>query len=125
MPTRSLNSSVLKWPDREAVESAARRWAEREASRRPNLLRLGYFGSYARGNWGVGSDLDLIAILRTSDVPREQRALDWDLTALPVPAELLVYTESEWRDMAQQAGRFARMLQSDTVWIFPLEAERR
>ena len=31
-------------------------WAAREAPRHAGLRRLGYFGSYARGDWGVGSD---------------------------------------------------------------------
>lgn len=118
MPTRSLNSSVLKWPDRSTVEAAARRWAAGEAGRRPELVRLGYFGSYARGDWGVGSDLDLVAIVSASDSPFARRSLTWDLSGLPVPADLLVYTDTEWRGLIDQGSRFARMLQSDVVWVF-------
>jgi predicted nucleotidyltransferase len=35
----------------------------------PEVVRVGYFGSYARGDWGVGSDLDLIIIVDRSDEP--------------------------------------------------------
>lgn len=119
MPVRSLNSSVLVWPDRLQVDRAVRLWAERIAKAKPELVRLGYFGSYARGDWGVGSDLDLVAIVASVDRPFERRALDWDLNALPVPAEILVYTEAEWLAVLTQASRFARILASEVVWLVP------
>lgn len=96
-----------------------RLWAQREAERRPALLRLGYFGSYARSDWGVGSDLDLVAVVREADRPFERRGLDWDLNALPVPAELLVYTEAEWTLHMRRDERFATALKRETVWVYP------
>ena len=118
MPVRSLNSSVLKWPDRMTVDRAARSWAEQEAGRHPELLRLGYFGSYARGDAGVGSDLDLIAIVDRTAETFERRSIEWDLNALPVPAELIVYTLKEWKRLREQGSKFARMLNSQVVWIY-------
>lgn len=119
MPVRSLHSSVLKWPDRETVDRGVRAWAVPEAARHPGLLRLGYFGSYARGDWGVGSDLDLVAIVRGSNEPFMVRASSYDLNRLPVPAELLVYTDREWRLLAETSPRFARTLLQETVWVYP------
>jgi predicted nucleotidyltransferase len=84
---------------------------------RPGLEALGYFGSYARGDWGVGSDLDLIAILERSDEPFECRPLSWDLTDLPVPAEILVYTRYEWTRQLERGNRFARVLRDEVVWL--------
>ena len=117
MPVRSLHTSVLRWPDRREVERGVAEWAAREAPRHPGLLRLGYFGSYARGEAGVGSDLDLIAVVESSPEPFERRALAWDLNTLPVPAELLVYTRPEWERLQQQGGRFARTLQQEARWL--------
>jgi len=116
MPVRSLTSLVFAWPDASSVDRAARRWAE-AAAHRPGIVRIGYFGSYARGDWGVGSDLDLVIVVERSDVPFERRACAWDLTALPVPAEALVYTTEEWRSLA--GTRFGRTLASECVWIYP------
>ena len=59
---------------------------------------------------GVGSDIDLIAVVADSNEPFERRPLAWDLTTLPVPAEVLVYTEQEWRQLEKQDSRFARTL---------------
>src|SRR5438132_2078201 len=77
MPVRSLNSSVLVWPNRAQVDEAVRRWARASGALHPGVRRLGYFGSYARGDWGVGSDLDLVAVVDESDEPCERRALSW------------------------------------------------
>ena len=117
MPVRSLRSSVLKWPDRQAVEQALATWAAREQLRHPGLVRLGWFGSYARGDAGVGSDLDLVAVVESSVEPFERRALAWDLSSLPVPAEILVYTRDEWQRLEQEGGRFARTLRRDARWL--------
>jgi predicted nucleotidyltransferase len=93
-----------------------RRWAERGASQRADVLCIGYFGSYARGDWGVGSDLDLVVLLTDSAVPFERRAAEWDLSELPVPADLLIYTEDEWRSLGSETG-FLRAIEEETVWL--------
>ena len=69
MPVRSLNSPVLKWPDAQTVVQALEGWAEKVTRDRPEVVRIGFFGSYARGDWGVGSDLDLLFIVAESDQP--------------------------------------------------------
>lgn len=117
MPVRSLSSSVLRWPEKSLVLRSLEEWAREARRRHPLLLKLGYFGSYARGDAGVGSDLDLMAIVSESDVPFERRPLDWDLLALPVPAQILVYTAGEWQALGSSGVRFARVLQEETVWI--------
>jgi predicted nucleotidyltransferase len=93
------------------------RLAERESRARPELIRLGFFGSYANGTWGVGSDLDLVAVVAESKEPFERRALSWNLNDLPVPAELLIYTSAEWERLIERGGRFAEMLRRDAVWL--------
>jgi len=117
MPVRSLRSSALEWPDRQAVEQALAARAARERLSHPGLVRLGWFGSYARGDAGVGSDLDLVAVVESSAEPFERRALAWDLSQLPVPAEILVYTRDEWQRLEREDGRFARTLRSDARWL--------
>lgn len=122
MPVRSLSSSVFKWPDQKSVDKAVRGWAAAEAGRHSELIRAGYFGSYARADWGVGSDLDLVVIVTHAREPRERRSLGWDLSELPVPAELIVYTEEEWHKLQRAVSRFARVLAEETVWVYSREA---
>ena len=83
------------------------------------VVRLGYFGSYARGDAGVGSDLDLIAVIEHTPEPFIGRAVSWELEDLPVPAEILVYTREEWQALSARGGRFADTLRRESVWIHP------
>lgn len=122
MPVRSLSSSVITWPDAVEVEEAVRRWAREAAARHPQAVKIGYFGSYATGNWGVGSDVDLIAIVRQADRPFAERALSWNTLDLPVPADLLVYTEDAWASMTKE-GR--RITEQPIVWVYRRDIERQ
>lgn len=116
MPVRSLNSSVIVWPDARTVDRAVRRWARKLALKRPEVLRIGYFGSYARGDWGVGSDLDLVIVVERAELPFVRRAVQWDTSELPVPADVLVYERGEWEKVKE--GRFARTLQEEVIWVY-------
>jgi predicted nucleotidyltransferase len=126
MPVRLLTSSVLKWADKETVDGALRRWAEkvvqdeqisdRRVRGSRNVLKIGYFGSYARGDWGVGSDLDLIIIVKSSRQPFERRSVEWNVTELPVPADVLVYTEEEWQSLSTRLSH--QTVVQEAVWVY-------
>jgi len=99
------------------VIEALKLWAIKTKAGHPELQKLGYFGSYAVGNWGVGSDLDIIAILGASSKPFEKRLLSWDLSELPVPADLLMYTSAEWHKLELENNRFWQTIQREIVWL--------
>jgi len=117
MPVRSLSSSVIRWPDKKAVDEAVRNWAETAAGERREVVRIGYFGSYARDDWGVGSDLDIVIVVEDAPEPFQRRAAKWDATTLPVPADLLIYTEHEW-DAIDPQSRFGKVIKNETVWAY-------
>jgi uncharacterized protein len=73
------------------------------------VLAIGLFGSLARGDWGVGSDVDLIVI---SEAP----ALDLDTSALPVAADVLLRSPADWTALPIDNPNGAA-LQRETVWI--------
>ncbi|MCL6472929.1 MAG: nucleotidyltransferase domain-containing protein [Firmicutes bacterium] len=116
MPVRSLRSCVLKWPDLQTVDQAVRLWAKRMAQKRKDIKGIGCFGSYARGDWGVGSDLDLLIIVGKSEQPFVKRAAEFDVTDLPVPTDVLVYTEKEWQGLDKQ-GKFCQTLKREAIWV--------
>ena len=118
MPVRSSRSSVMRWPDREAVDQAVRAWVTALVNREPGVVAAGYFGSYARGDHGPGSDLDLVVLLRDTPLPPERRTLAWDLETLPVPAEALVYTLSEWQHLQDSSPKLYHTLVDETVWVY-------
>ena len=124
MPVRSSRSPVLKWPDAKTVDRAVRRWAKKAARSHANVQRIGYFGSYARGDWGVGSDLDLIVVVQDSDRSFEHRGTGWRSEVLPVPADLLIYTEAEFSKLKTR-GRFGKVLADGVVWVYEAGDKRR
>ena len=116
MPVRLLNSPVLKWPDDQAVKAALHSWVEGIKKERSDVVRIGYLGSYARGDWGVGSDLDLLIVVEKSNLPFENRGTQWDTTDFPVPVDIFVYTLAEFNKLFQK-GRFGRALQRELKWV--------
>jgi hypothetical protein len=68
--------------------------------------------------------MDLVAIVGSCPVPFELRALDWDTLALPVPAELFVYTQDEWERMGAADSAFVRVVEQEAVWLFVRDGGR-
>lgn len=118
MPVRSLNSHGLRWPKAEVVVEAARNWAAARAGTCKHIIRVGYFGSYARGDWGVGSDLDLVIVIDETSRPFHERPLEFESPRLPVPAEMLVYTAAEWDKLMYASTRFSNMLKNEARWLY-------
>jgi hypothetical protein len=75
------------------------------------------FGSYGRGNAGVGSDLDLVLILEVCALPIWERLRRWDTGSLPLACDLLVYSLQEWQTLPQWNPRLAHALLHDTRWL--------
>ncbi|MEB3167825.1 MAG: nucleotidyltransferase domain-containing protein [Synechococcaceae cyanobacterium] len=51
-----MRQSLLRWPEPEQVLNQVRLCAVQVAAEYPGLERVGLFGSYGRGDAGVGSD---------------------------------------------------------------------
>jgi predicted nucleotidyltransferase len=128
MPAGSSNSFVHTWPSREVVDAAAREWAERVSRERGDVAAVGYVGSYARGDWGHGSDLDLIVIVDGDLPPVGERGRAWDTASLPVPTDLILYSQDEWRNHLDRSPRWRRTVANEAVWLLgnpavPLSAD--
>jgi predicted nucleotidyltransferase len=118
MPVRSSSSHVLTWPRPDEVREAARAWGASLKASRTDVVRVGYFGSYARGDWGVGSDLDLVVVLTECGEPPLRRGLAFDTIAgFPVPVDLLVYTQDEWSRLEAEKAPFVRRLNAEVAWV--------
>ena len=115
MPVTSSRSSIKRWPSAESVLEGARRWALALLDAEPGVREVGVLGSYVRGEAGFGSDLDLV-VVRADATPRPG-LLGADVDALPVPADVLHYTESSFADVLALGGRMATVLQGEVVWL--------
>jgi predicted nucleotidyltransferase len=117
MPVKSLSLPVLVWPNAETVDRAVREWVKETLISNQNVIRAGYYGSYARGDWGVGSDLDLIIIIEVTNEPFERRAATLNTTSLPVPVDILIYTKQEWQKLENEQ-RFVKQINQEVIWIY-------
>ncbi|MBI4527386.1 MAG: nucleotidyltransferase domain-containing protein [Deltaproteobacteria bacterium] len=119
----SALTELISEPDAEAVEAALHQWVRRAVANRKGVVRVGYFGSYARGDSEVGSDLDLLIVVENSSQPFERRSVDWDTTEPPVPVDALVYTRDEWDSLSKE-GRFHQTLAREIVWVYERQKPR-
>jgi len=71
------------------------------------------------------SAANLIAIVSEAARPLVERALDWDLSALPVPAEILIYTDAEWTQMREQGQRLPREIDAHCRWLLATDTAAR
>jgi len=117
MPVRSLSSAILRWPDRKRVIASARKWARKVRKKHPEILRIGIVGSCARGDWGVGSDLDIVIEVSESNEPFGHRLLNLDTSEIPVPTGVLVYTKGEMEKMRGEGHRFVLEAERNGIWI--------
>ena len=115
MPVRSLTSVVFRWPDRETVLAAARRWASALRKNEPSVRQVLCIGSYARGDWGVGSDVDLIVLLADCELSPAQRYEKLYPSGLPVQADLWVYTSAQWDLLRARARHLWRRIQHEAI----------
>lgn len=62
--------------------------------------RVWLFGSQARGDAGIDSDIDLLAVIPDSPVSRYQRAVAArrELADFNVPMDIVVMTHDEWEN---------------------------
>jgi uncharacterized protein len=115
MPVTSSRSSIKRWPNAESVLHTTAAWAQQLAAVAPSVVAVGCFGSYARGEAGVGSDIDLL-VVRRDDAPFPH-LLGADVDALPVPADILHYTETELAALLVRGGRMARVVRDEALWF--------
>ena len=90
-------------------------WARDLRARRLEVVRVFCTGSAARGDYGVGSDIDVVVIVaRAPDSPVERRRL-YEPEALPVPADLWVYTTDEWDSLARHSPHLRAKLERERL----------
>ena len=109
--------TVFRAIERDRVLAAVTRWALTVKQARPGVRRIGLFGSYARDEHAPGSDVDLLIIVGRS--PHRLwylRSADFDTAALPLGADVFVYTEAEAARMQRDSPWFQHVLK-EAIWL--------
>jgi hypothetical protein len=129
MPVRLLTQSLLRWPEPEVVLEAVQHWAGLQSQRCPSLEKVGVYGSYGRGDAGVGSDLDLLLIDADAAGTQSSRFRRWPFEELPLSCDALVLTPVELDQLLDPclvedpaAAAMAHALRSECRWIWQRQA---
>jgi hypothetical protein len=64
-----------------------------------------------------------VAVIRGEKLDAEQRHRGWPTQELPVPVDLLVYTQAEWARLDDQS-RFYQTLLREGIWLYDAEEKR-
>jgi predicted nucleotidyltransferase len=113
------NSAGPRFADRDKVFDLARKTARQIADQNPEVLKILLFGSFARGDYGLRSDLDLLIVLRASDEAAHER-LSRFLAYTPMyPTDMLVYTNEELRTRISGGDAFLARALRESIQIWP------
>ena len=114
-----LHSAGPRFADREELLSLARTAALRIASRGKNVLKVILFGSLARGDFGVRSDLDLLIILGSSEKSYRERLGDFLADIPPYPTDVFPLTAAELQARLASGDPFFRRALEEGIQLYP------
>jgi predicted nucleotidyltransferase len=105
--------------DRQGVVERLRERARRLLHQRPDVVEVRLFGSLASGGGRPGSDADLFVVVRDGAPPLLDRIQDLTryFSGVGIGCDLIVYTESERRALAERDGPFAHAVLRASVTL--------
>lgn len=113
---KSYNSVIVYSMDKSRIWAALEELVE-DLGARSEVLAVILFGSLVRGDFGVGSDVDILILLDHSDQPFLERLPLYRPQRFPVDIDVFPYTLAEWHQgisLARQALQEGR-----TLWQRP------
>jgi hypothetical protein len=100
------------------VLEAARTWAEQLRRDYQEVVRVGYFGSYARGDYVPGSDLDVLIELSRSDLPHwRDCAVRYRPDSFPVGMDVFAHTSAELAALRAAGAAFVKTIDAEIRWL--------
>ena len=104
-------------PAREVL-AAAKAWVERLTRGHPAVVRVGYFGSYARDDYVPGSDFDVLIEVSSCTTPRQPDRPDpYRPDSFPVGLEIFVYPSDELARMRADGRSFIAAIDREVRWL--------
>jgi len=90
-----LSSVLVKSVDPAKVRRSVDEYARRLFAEHPEVEEVVVFGSFAKGNYAPGSDVDILIVLSDSARPFRDRIPELLPGAFPVGLDLFPYTRAE------------------------------
>jgi predicted nucleotidyltransferase len=119
MPSPFFPSQRPDYRDRSAVRSELEDLAARVRERRPGIEEVILFGSYATGQAGYFSDLDLLVILSQDDRRPLDRVAEFLLLfrESPLPTDVFVFTRAEIEARLEASDPFITRVMREGVRV--------
>jgi len=116
MHGKSSNSVRVIFADKEKVLRGLRECATKLKGR-PEVEKVGLFGSYATDSFGPASDVDLLIILRESSKRFLDRIPDYIPENLTVSCDVFPYTTAEIEKMRQGGNLWIGHVLDEVNWL--------
>ena len=113
------SSPVPRFADRDEMVALARQFSGRLAAARPEIRKIILFGSFARGDYGARSDLDLLIVLEHSDKPLGERLHDYLQFVPGYPIDILPLTEAEIDSRLADQDLFLQQIFAEGIQLYP------
>lgn len=114
-----LSSPKPRFADSKKVLALARQFSCRVAAARPEVRRIILFGSFARGDYGTRSDLDLLIVLDRSDKAMGERLHDYLQFSSGYPTDILPLTEQEITARLADRDPFLSQILAEGIQLYP------
>jgi len=107
----------VKFADKDSVFRQISRFVAELKRTRPEVERVGMFGSYANDTFGPASDVDLLIILQHSGKRFLDRIPDFIPDNLSVSCDVFPYTSEEVEKMKRDGNHWIRHVLGEAVWL--------
>jgi predicted nucleotidyltransferase len=117
MRDRSSDSVKVFFADKPRVMRELRDWAAMLMRERPDVEKVGLFGSYATDTYGPRSDADLLIVLCASDKPFRDRIPEFLPDSISVPCDVFPYTADELNTLQREDSPWIRRILQEVLWL--------
>ncbi len=117
MLEKSSNSVKVVFADKNKVLHQLKDYTRKVKRSRPEVEKVGLFGSYANDTFGPASDVDLLIILRQSSKRFLDRIPDYLPENLSVSCDVFPYTNKEIGNMKKDSNPWIRHILKEVVWL--------
>jgi predicted nucleotidyltransferase len=114
-----LSSAGPRFANREEVLALARETAARIAAAYPQIFRIILFGSFARGDYGTRSDLDLLVIFRESEISMRELLSELIRFSPAYPTDFVPLTRFEVDSRLAEGDPFLSQAIGEGIVLYP------
>ena len=115
LQTKSFDSVKISFVNHDQLIDALEQISRRIKKDNQSVQRIFLFGSFRKGNYTPGSDVDILITLTDTSIrflERRDQFIDY-FESIPLDVNLTVYTEEEITKMIEKNNFFIRNVMSD------------